>query len=93
MNTEQVNEDITALDNNGIQYWMSRFILEVRKKDGSEYPPNTLHHICCGILHHLRESGRPDIDIFKDTLFADFRATLDSEMKWLQSLGIIAKKR
>ena len=23
VNTEQVNEDITALDNNGIQYWMS----------------------------------------------------------------------
>ena len=49
VNTEQVNKDITALDNSGIQYWMSQFILEVRKKDGSEYPPNTLHHICCGI--------------------------------------------
>lgn len=64
MNTEQVNEDITALDNNGIhtyiQYWMSRFVPEVRKKDGSEYPPNTLHHIS-GIPRHLRESGRPDI--------------------------------
>ena len=93
VNTEQVNEDITALDNNGIQYWMSRFVLEVRKKDGSEYPPNTLHHICCGILRHLRESGRPDIDIFKDSSFADFRATLDGEMKRLQSLGIGAKKR
>ena len=93
VDTEQVNEDITALDNNGIQYWMSRFVLEVRKKDGSEYSPNTLHHICCGILRHLRESGRPDIDIFKDSSFADFRATLDGEMKRLQSLGIGAKKR
>ena len=55
VNTEQVNEDITALDNNGIQYWMSQFVLEVWKKDGSEYPPNTLHHICCGILRHIRE--------------------------------------
>ena len=55
MNTEQVNEDITVLDNTGIQYWMSQFILEIRKKDGSEYPPNTLHDICCGILCHLRE--------------------------------------
>ena len=27
---EQVNEDITALDNHGIQYWMSWFVLEVR---------------------------------------------------------------
>ena len=48
VNAEQVNEDITALDNSGIQYWMSQFW-----KDGLEYPPSTLHHICCEILHHL----------------------------------------
>ena len=72
---------------------MSWFVLKVRKKDGSEYPPNTLHHICCGILRHLRESGRPNIDIFKDSSFTNFRATLDGEMKRLQSLGIGAKKR
>ena len=47
----------------------------------------------CGILRHLRESGRPDIDIFKDTLFADFRATLDGEMKWLQSQVSVPRKR
>ena len=90
---EQVYEDITSLDSNSLQYWMSRFVLEVRKKDGTEYPPNTLHHICCGILRHLRENGQPGIDIFKDSSFSDFRSTLDGEMKRLQSLGIGVKKR
>ena len=33
-----------------MQYWMTRFILEARKKDGEEYPPNTLHHIVCGLM-------------------------------------------
>ena len=74
-------------------YWMSRFVLEIRKKDGTEYPPNTLHHICCGILRHLRESRRVEIDFFEDVAFAEFRTTLDGEMKRLQSLGIGAKKR
>ena len=25
-----------------IAYWMGRFVLEIRKKDGTEYPPKTL---------------------------------------------------
>ena len=93
VDSEHVAEDITSLDNSKLQYWMSRFVLEVRKKDGSEYPPNTLHHIVCGILRHLRESGRVEIDFFKDIAFAGFRSTLDGEMKRLQSLGIGAKRR
>ena len=30
-----------------MQHWLTCFILEVKKKDGSEYPPNTLYHIVC----------------------------------------------
>jgi len=37
-----------------VQHWLTRFILEVRKKDGSVYPPNTLYHICCGLTRHLK---------------------------------------
>ena len=33
------------------QHWLTRFLLEVRKKDGTEY---TLHHICSGIARHMR---------------------------------------
>ena len=90
---ELVPEDIATLDGEKLQYWLSYFVLEVRKKSGLEYPPNTLHHICCGLLCRLKENGRPEIDIFKDTNFADFRATLDGEIKWLQSLGLGTKKR
>ena len=31
--TEQVDEDITALDNESVQYWMTHSVLEIRKKD------------------------------------------------------------
>ena len=55
-----------------LNHWMCYFILEVRKKDGTEFPPNTLHHICCGILRYLRISGI-NVDIFKDKEFIKFR--------------------
>ena len=93
MVSEHVSQDISALDNESLMHWMCRFVLEVRKKDGTEYPPNTLHHICCGLLRYLRENGRGEIDFFKDISFADFRATLDGDMKRLQSLGIGTKQR
>ena len=33
---------------------LSHFVLEIRKKDGNEYPPDTVYHICSGIMHYLR---------------------------------------
>ena len=32
-------------------------IFEVRKVDGTEYPPNSLHHIVTGLQRHLRLGG------------------------------------
>ena len=72
---------------------MIRFVLEVRKKDGTEYPPNTLHHLCSGIARYLRANGHPTLDLYKDSAFADFRTTLDAEMKRLQHKGIGSKVR
>ena len=71
-----------------LQYWLCPFILEVRKRDGNVFVPNTLHHICCGIMRYLRTNGMPGIDIFKDPSFSQFRMVLDAEMKRLQSAGI-----
>ena len=80
---------LAELDKQGLQYWLSRFLMEIRTKKGAEYAPNSLHHIVSGIMRHLRQNcGRPDIDFFKDHEFADFRASLDAEMKRLQSAGV-----
>lgn len=67
---------------------MTRFVLEVRKVNGSEYQPNTLYHIVCGLMRHVRNSLNANIDFLKDSEFAEFRASLDSEMKRLQSKGL-----
>ena len=77
-----------------LQYWLIRFIHEIRKKNGLEYPPNTLHHIISGIMRHIRhDCGRPEVDFFKDPEFSDFRSSLDAEMKHLQSTGLGSEKK
>ena len=81
-------EDPTELvsDPQQLSYWLERFVLEIRMKNGSEYNPNSLHHLVCGILRHNRVANLA-IDFFKDPDFACFRMTLDSEMKRLRKLG------
>ena len=44
-------------------------------------------------MRFLRANNCPSIDIFKDSDFTEFRATLDAEMKRLQALGVGSKKR
>ena len=76
-----------------LQHWLTRFVLEVRKKDGTEYPPDTLHHICSGIACHMRANGHPALNIYQDNDFTEFRTTLDAEMKRLQQKGLGSKRR
>ena len=59
--TEEMVPSLNQLHDKGLlQCWLIRFILEIRSKKGTEYTPNTLHHIVCGIMRHL--CGKPEID-------------------------------
>ena len=40
---------IAELNRTELQHWLTRFTLKVRKMDGGEFPPSSLHHICCGL--------------------------------------------
>lgn len=76
-----------------LDFWLSRFVLEIRRQDGQPYPPQTLYSIVCGLMRYLREL-HPKLNLFKDVAFAGFHRTLDGEMKRLRSLGIgVQKKR
>ena len=57
------------------------------------FPPASLHHITAGLMRHLRWNGRPQVNLFRDCDFHDFRASLNAEMKKLQQEGVEAKKR
>ena len=94
MDTTAVNIPIiTDMIKEQMQYWLVLFVLEVRKKCGDVYPPNSLHHIVFGVMRHVRWSGHPSIDFFKDPKFIDFSCTLDAEMKRLQQQGVDSVRR
>ncbi len=69
-----------------LNYLLSKFALEVRRKDGIEYPPCTLYQICCGIMRHLRHYC-PELNFFTQPVFSGFKKTLDGEMKRLKASG------
>ena len=94
-NTELIDKipPLLRITTEKLPFWITRFVLETRKKDGTEYPPNSLYHIVTGLMRYLRENGRPSIDFFKDAEFASFRQTLDAEMKRLKSTGLGSKPK
>ena len=76
-----------------MDFWLSRFVLEVRKKNGDPYPPNTLYQLICGLQRQLRERGHADIKLFDNPSLHDFRTTLDGEMKRLNGTGNYLNKK
>ena len=48
---------LKQLDMKVMKHWLTLLILEVRKQNRTEYPPNTLHHIVCGIMRYLRQNA------------------------------------
>lgn len=73
-----------------MDFWLQRFLREVRNQKGNEYTPKSLYYLACGLLRHLR-----DIEIFgmnfldlNDDRFARTRKVLDARMKSLVAQGI-----
>ncbi|XP_067875602.1 uncharacterized protein [Heterodontus francisci] len=80
-----------------LNFWLCHFVEEVRRQDGSVYPPNSLRLLCCSILRYLRETcKRLDIDFFNkhNVEYTEFRAILHRQMKKLkqQGLGTVRKQ-
>jgi len=83
----------SELKSEDLAKYMSGFIFELRNKDGKEFPPNSLHHIVCGIQRNLGHNFKSTIDVFKDPAFLEFRICLDAEMKRLQQEGLGSRTR
>ena len=79
-----------------INYWFTRFILQVMKKDGTACPVNSLHLLACRLVRHFRdELKRFDLNILSkdEPNFDSFRKALDSRMKEMSASGIGTKKQ
>ena len=77
---EILRKPITCFSIEELNYWLSKFVHEVRKKDSTMYPQNSLVSIIAGIQGILHQN---DIfhQFFKDQCFFPLRQALDTAMK------------
>ena len=69
-----------------------RFITEVKKADGTEYPGRTLREIIIGIQKNYEMNGSIK-KLLTDTRFKGLQDTLDYEMKHRAGMGIGVNKK
>lgn len=81
-------KSISEVDKDELSYWLSKFVLEVRRKDGKEYNPRSLLSLIFGVCAAASENKRSPINVLGDPDFASFRKLLDSEMKRLSGKGV-----
>ena len=46
----RLSTNMEEMDAVNLNYWLSKFVMEVAKKSGERYPPKTVYGIVCGIL-------------------------------------------
>ena len=44
----------TPYDPKELSFWISRFLVETRRKNGDKYPPTSLYQILCGINRYIK---------------------------------------
>ena len=49
--------DIAGMDVLSLNYWLSKFVVEVAKKSGERYPPKTVYSIICSLKRYLEEKN------------------------------------
>ena len=84
-------KDILSLDDaNLLDKWLSLFTIEVRRKDGSEYPPATIHMLLCGLQHVMRCENKNPLDIFakNDVRLRRFHGTMETVFQELHKKGV-----
>lgn len=72
LNVEQMN------------YWLSRFALEVKKRDGADYRHEVLYSLFCGVNRVIREKY-PALSLFHAPELKPLQTTLDGRLKELQA--------
>lgn len=90
-----VSTPLLQMSPEDLAYWMGKFVLEVRKRDGTEYPPKTVYALVCCFKRYFEENGIHEINPLNtgDSRFGNFRVTLDAEMKRLHGIGLGTKSK
>ena len=50
----ELNQRIDEMSDEDLDFFLGRFVAEVRKKDGQEYPGKTIYEMICSLQCYLR---------------------------------------
>ncbi len=75
------------LDKVSLSYALSNFIMEVKKRDGTDFPGQTLYQIVICIQFYLETQGH-EWKVIDDPVFIQFKNTLDNVMKERAKAGL-----
>jgi len=77
-----------------MDFWLQRFIHEIRRQDRKPYPPETLKQISAGLQRYLRNDRNMHVNFFRadEPSFAGFYKALDCRMRELTNAGVGAEK-
>ena len=65
----ELSEDIASMSIKALQFWLPKFVLEVRRQDKHHYPPDSLYSICSSLQRSFKFSDRADIKLLTDSKF------------------------
>ena len=90
---EQCPTDLldSPMDKNALlSYWLSRFLVETRQKNGNKYPAKTLYQLLCGINRYIRsiDARAPNLIDNKEPEFKELLHTTDSYFRTLKIDGV-----
>ena len=71
-----IQEDIDEMSDEMLDFTLARFVAEVRKEDGQEYPGKTLYEILSSIQMYLRVQCKRNITLIDNILSYQFLCTL-----------------
>ena len=80
-------DDVSTISEESLQFCMCRFITEIKKVNGKDFPGKTLYDIVVCIQFHLECLGFR-WKLINDEAFKDLKFTLDNVMKLRTSQGV-----
>ena len=83
---DALEKPMSELSMNELNFWLSKFIFEARKKDGTYYPGDSLVSIISGLQRSLSADDKI-VNFFKDNNFKKIYNALDAAMKSIAQHG------
>jgi len=88
-----IEQTLNVMSDEEICDTLPQFIIDVRKDDGSKFPPNSLYDLVIGINKEYNSTHQKNCKFLADFNFKKIALVLDSEMKELTRMGYGVTKK